>query len=167
MDVREKLVEAAEVLNHYRNRHYNESSATEEYKLAQAINNVLPTLARVIAHGVTVQEWISVKDRLPEAETEVLILASRKIYSLTTHSHTTHHIITTGMYEDGTKRTEDSEWWWEADGFEYDEERDDYIIPEGWWEYKHYNGDEQHNYAVDDDVTHWMPLPKPPKGEGL
>ena len=119
----------------------------------------------LIANGVTVQEWISVKDRLPEAETEVLILASRKTYSLKSRSHSTHHTITTGMYEDGTKRTEDSNWWWEADGFEYDEERDDYIIPEGWWEYKHYNGDEQHNYAVDDEVTHWMPLPQPPKGE--
>lgn len=110
-------------------------------------------------------EWIPVTERLPETETEVLILAVRKVYSLKTHSNTAHHIVTTGMYEDGTKRTEDSVWWWEADGFEYDEERDDYIIPEGWWEYKHYNGDEQHNYAIDDEVTHWMPLPESPKGE--
>ena len=136
--------------------------------------NPFDLATHLIANGVRLEEkqatsneskWIPVTERLPEAETEVLILTSRKIYSLKSRSHTTHHIITTGMYEDGTKRTEDSEWWWEADGFEYDEERDDYIIPEGWWEYKHYNGDEQHNYAVDDEVTHWMPLPQPPKGE--
>ena len=109
----------------------------------------------LIANGVTVQKWIPVTERLPEPETEVLILArSGK-----------RHIITTGMYEDGSKNTEDSEWWWETDGFEYDEELDAYIIPEGWWEYKHYNGDDEYNHAIDNVVTHWMPLPEPPKGE--
>ena len=39
--------------------------------------------------------WISVKDRLPEAEQEVLIL-------------TENGVITTAMYEDGTIYTEDS-----------------------------------------------------------
>lgn len=159
MDVREKLVE---LLNGIIDGGFKWHSYS--YESGEQLNND-EIASYLIAHGVTVQEWISVKDRLPEAETEVMILASRKIYSLKSRSHTTHHIITTGMYEDGTKRTEDSDWWWEADGFEYDEERDDYIIPEGWWEYKHYNGDEQHNYAVDDEVTHWMPLPQPPKGE--
>ena len=138
-------------------------------KLAENITDDL------IANGVRLEEkqatsdktsnWIHVSEMLPEPETEVMVLAQRKIYSLKTKRKTMHYIITTGMYEDGTKRTEDSEWWWEADGFEYDEEQDDYIIPEGWWEYKHYNGDEQHNYAIDDEVTHWMPLPEPPKGE--
>ena len=99
------------------------------------------------------RRWIPVTERLPEPETEVLILArSGK-----------RHIITTGMYEDGSKNTEDSEWWWETDGFEYDEELDAYIIPEGWWEYKHYNGDDEYNHAIDDVCTHWMPLPEPPR----
>ena len=102
-----------------------------------------------------VPKWIPVSERLPEPETEVLVLA--RCYK--------NHIVTTAMYEDGTKNTEDSNWWWETEGFEYDEELDAHIIPEGWWEYKHYNGDEDHNYAIDDVVTHWMPLPEPPKGE--
>lgn len=118
----------------------------------------------LIANGVTVQEWISVKDRLPEAETEVMILAEHKTYSFK-GTVTTRHTMTTGMYEDGRKNTEDSEWMWETDGFDYDEELDAYIIPEGWWEYKHYNGDDEYNNPIDDTVTHWMPLPKPPKGE--
>jgi hypothetical protein len=118
---------------------------------------------KLIEDAPAVQQWIPVTEKLPEAETEVLILATRKIYSLKSRSHTIQYIRTTGMYEDGTKHTEDSEWWWETDGFEYDEELDDYIIPEGWWEYKHYNGDESHNYAIDDVVTHWMPLPEPPQ----
>lgn len=47
--------------------------------------------------------------------------------------------------------------------FDYDEENDQYLIPEGWWEYRHYNPDDVYNNAVDDVVTHWMPLPNPPK----
>lgn len=110
----------------------------------------------LIANGVTVQEWIPVTERLPEPETEVWILAKCG----------NRHIITNGMYEDGSKTTEGSDWWWqETDGLEYDEEKDVYLIPKGWWEYKHYNGDDEYNHAIDDPVTHWMPLPTPPKGE--
>ena len=119
----------------------------------------------LIANGVTVQKWIHVTERLPEPETEVLVLAERKYYSIKEKSVTTHHIVTTGMYEDGSKNTEDSNWVWETDGFEYDEELNAYIIPEGWWEWKHYIDDECHNYAIHDVVTHWMELPEPPKGE--
>ena len=36
-----------EVLNHYRNCHYNAPSGTEEYILANAINDVLPLLTRI------------------------------------------------------------------------------------------------------------------------
>lgn len=109
--------------------------------------------------------WIPVTERLPEPEAEVVILAERKTYSFKWKGVTTHHIVTTGMYEDGSKNTENSVYVWETDGFEYDEELDAYIIPEGWWEWKHYIGDECHNYAIDDVVTHWMPLPEPPKEE--
>ena len=148
MDVREKLVELIQ----------SAVGGCAEY-WAMVIADHL------IAHGVTVQEWISVKDRLPEPETEVLILAEWKSYSFKAKSATTNHIVTTGMYEDGKLNTEDSEWWWYDHDFKYDEELDAYIIPEGWWEYKHYNGDDEHNHPIDDVVTHWMPLPQPPKGE--
>lgn len=94
-------------------------------------------------------KWISVRDRLPEPEVEVIVLAERNGYS----------IITTAMYEDGTISTEDSNWnWWDLD-FVYDKENDCYLIPEGWWEYRHYNPDDVCNNVIDDEVTHWMPLP--------
>lgn len=149
-------------------------------KLIELLNGVLTTedvtsseevADYLIANGVTVTDnnvggkWIPVTERLPEPETEVVILAERKYYSFKEKGVTTHHIVTTGMYEDGSKNTEDSDWGWETDGFEYDEELDAYIIPEGWWEWKHYIDDECHNYAIHDVVTNWMELPEPPKGE--
>lgn len=102
-------------------------------------------------------EWISVNDRLPEVETEVLILAERK------YNDKTFKIITTAIYEDGTMHTEESMWGWYDCDFHYCEETDDYIITEGWWEYRHYNPDDVYNSCVDDIVTHWMPLPEPPR----
>ncbi len=108
-------------------------------------------------------EWISVEERLPEPEKEVLILAIRRyMYMGEVREVPT---ITTAMYEDGTMSTEDSEWNWHDIDFVYDEENDVQYIPEGWWEYRHYNPDDVYNNAVDDKVTHWMPLPEAPKME--
>ena len=93
--------------------------------------------------------WISVNDGLPDAEQEVFILCNRNGFRFTT----------TAMYEDGTMSTEDSEWNWYDLDFKYDEENDKYLIPKGWWEYRHFNSDDVYNNAVDCEVTHWMPLP--------
>lgn len=64
------------------------------------------------------------------------------------------------MYEDGTVYTEDSNWFWYDNDFEYDEEKEDYIISEGWWEYRHFNCDEAYNNAIDEEVIAWQPLPE-------
>lgn len=101
--------------------------------------------------------WISVKDRLPEAEKEVIVLAVRRYYD------NEYKLITTAIYEDGKVSTEDSEWNWYDLDFNYDEENDCCYIPEGWWEYRHYNDDDVYNNTIDDEVTHWMPLPEIPK----
>lgn len=61
MDVREKLVE---LLNEVQETGVNEIPAgfgcTREYVKNEKV------ASHLIAHGVTVQEWISVEDRLPE-----------------------------------------------------------------------------------------------------
>ena len=59
MDVREKLVE---LLNSF--QHCGRTSVMNGMKVIpnEEVANHL------IAHGITVQEWISVKDRLPEEE---------------------------------------------------------------------------------------------------
>lgn len=103
------------------------------------------------------ENWISVKDRLPECEQEVLIRAVRR-YKM--HGDTTEYVvITTAIYEDGKMSDEDSIWNWYDIEYNYDEKTDTNYLPEGWWEYRHYNGDDVYNNAVDDEVTHWMPLP--------
>lgn len=84
---------------------------------------------------------------LPPVETEVEVVCDSG-----------HRIIIThGIYEDGSKHTEESEWLWnDIDCYgTYCEETDDYIIPEGWWEYRHYNCDECYNNVIDDKIIAW------------
>ena len=66
----------------------------------------------LIAHGVTVQEWVPVDDRLPKPFENVIVFRDGKISI-------------------------------------------DYNEGNGWFAYD-FNGKR---------VTHWMPLPQPPKGE--
>lgn len=96
-------------------------------------------------------EWRNPETDPPKVETEVLVLYHRYGYLG----------ITTAHYEDGNVFSEDSEWNWEnlPDWGTYDEERDDYRIPEGWWEYRHFNQDDVYNNKIDCAVVGWMPLP--------
>ena len=104
-------------------------------------------------------EWISVKEKMPEVETKVLIRAQRKC------GDTIDSIITIAFYEDGTVLEDNSLWNWEEiwEWGEYDEEKDGYRIPKGWWEGYQYG--ELSNNDINDEVTHWMPLPELPEGE--
>ena len=88
----------------------------------------------------------------PKVETEVLILY---------RTESGWYEITTAHYENGNVFSEDSKWNWEdlSDWGTYDEERDDYRIPEGWWEYRHFNPDDVYNNKIDCPVVGWMPLP--------
>ena len=99
--------------------------------------------------------WISCREKMPPIETEVFIVAKRKY-----RGGEVRYITTTAMYEDGTVLENDSCWRWEDIDGEWDEENDCYIIPEGWWENRHYNQDEVYNNAVDDEVVAWQPLPQ-------
>lgn len=77
--------------------------------------------------------------------------------------------ITTAHYEDGTLLSQDSIFYWDelAAWGKLDEEHDDYIIPKGWWEYRHFNQDEVYNNRVYYPVMGWMPLPEKLKKEGV
>ena len=96
MDVREKLVELLDII-------------------IQPGQKTLGDIAdHLIANGVTVQEWISVEDRLPEKD-EIVIICTDK-------------------------------------NFIYAGE----LIGDTWF---------LDNDSWTETVTHWMPLPQPPKGE--
>ena len=105
--------------------------------------------------------WIPVTERLPENEVDVLILCERRLYGIGELDSRISKHVAMAFHTDGATNTEDSAYTWELwdTNADYDEEADAYIIPEGWWERVQYG---EEFSAVDDFVTHWMPLPKPP-----
>ena len=115
MDVREKLVE---LLGEVQETGVNEIPAgfgcTREYIANEKVASHLTD------HGVTVQEWISVKDRLPEAGEYVVCIAKRNPFS---------------RFMPMVARIEKNGWVNPITG--------QYIS----------------------EVTHWMPILQPPKGE--
>ena len=71
MDVKEKLVELLQ----------NAKSAMKSENLSCDIARNMFVVDFMIANGVTVQKWISVKDRLPEAGGYVVCIAKRNPFS--------------------------------------------------------------------------------------
>ena len=114
MDVREKLVELL----------------TEFYGCDPMYYDVdaLAIADHLIANGVTVQEWISVEDKLPPHNHDVLVYRPDMAMKILVDNYY-------GYYGE-----DDAEW------------------HEGWAKY----GKDIHNNPL---ITHWMPLPQPPKGE--
>lgn len=100
-------------------------------------------------------KWISVKDRLPKNEQEVFVCCNRGGYRFCCQA----------IYEDGTVLTQDSAWnWYEVYNYgTYSEENDDFFVPQGWWENRHFTPDDVNNSPVDCEVTDWMPLPELPE----
>lgn len=122
----------------------------------KAIDEAYNRILRLPAADVVPRpRWIPVSERLPKPETEVMIVCNGS----------SGRFIATAIHEDGTLFQKDSDWYWN-DIWEYgryDEERDDYIIPEGWWESRYFTPDDVYNCPVDCEVTHWMPMPELPK----
>ena len=134
MDVREKLVELLDII-------------------IQPGQKTLGDIADyLISNGVTVQEWISVKDRLPENGVHVLLCCEMHRYG----GEIAGKYICDGYYAEANKII--------AGGFpdecncEYSEEDDEFYLCEGWYEVIK-NWDDYNSVVVEDFVTHWMPLP--------
>lgn len=100
-------------------------------------------------------EWVPVEERLPENEERVMIRCIRNGYIT----------VLTAIYEDGSVTTEDSRWNWNEheEYLEYSEENDVFVIPGGWWGKRYFTPDDADSVYLRCAVTHWMPVPKPPK----
>ena len=104
MDVREKLVEL-----------FYENNVRCDQKIEGLADDVID----IIDHGVTAQEWVSVKDRLPE----------EKVNCIVYYQHA-------------------------------------YCDNDGYWAIGFcFSDGEKFRIDLLYKVTHWMPLPEPPKGE--
>lgn len=119
MDVRKKLVEIVK-----KAAYSFLPSNTEDFHLNMFVTNLL-------AHGVTVQEWISVKDRLPD-ETGRYLAVKKRIAPDELGGNRTDIVILRFFVDDG---------------FRMPTHIPDWI-----------------NGEINEEVTHWMPLPNPPKG---
>lgn len=109
--------------------------------------------------GKLLKEWIPCSERLPESEKDVEITYVRK------HWNTGEPVYFTAraFYEDGTINTADSSFNWEdTDNWEYDEEKDCYIIPEGWFESVSFA---EEFGTVDSPVIAWKEIVEPYKPE--
>lgn len=109
----------------------------------------------VDSQPILTPQWISVEESLPKAEQEVLVACKTRTSGYRYQCQGFY--VPRGMYR------EDSEFTWDYEACdEYDEERDDYLVNEGWYERIH-NWDEYGAVSISDIVTHWMPLPEPPE----
>ena len=92
--------------------------------------------------------WIPVEEKLPKGGQPVLILSGGKVLR--------------AAY--AAKFELDTENWgpFNDDGGDYNEADDRTYWPEGWYEWNQY---EEIHWAVEQEPTHWMPLPAAPKQE--
>jgi hypothetical protein len=121
-------------------------------------NNCHYVAEQAYKDGYRKQEWISVDERLPESGVLCLMCCDVKRYDGTHRQY-----ICDGFHAERFK-----EKCYFTDGecaTEYNEETDEYYLEEGWYEEIN-NWDEYSSIAINDTVTHWMPLPEPPKMKG-
>lgn len=109
----------------------------------------------MISSQPKVGEWIPCSEKMPEHEKEVEITYTRKHY----RTGKTLYLTARAFYEDGTLTTEDSTFCWEEGAdWEYVEEKEGYMIPEGWWESVSFS---EEFGAVDMPVIAWRYLAEP------
>ena len=122
MDVREKLVELLQ----------NAKAAMKSENLSCDIARNMFVVDFMMANGVTVQEWISVDDRLPD-ETGRYLAVKKRIAPDELGGNRTDIVILRFFVDDG---------------FRMPTHIPDWI-----------------NGEINEEVTHWMPIPELPKGE--
>ena len=129
MDARKKLVE---LLDNIYLPMMDGPNTIGEYIIPHKFKEKI--VDHLITNGVTVQEWISVDDRLPSDEQDVLVMA--------------HGWGGRLVYVGSHKRVEAQKSWLTG----ITNKSSEWLLW-GW------------SYLKEPMVTHWMPLPEPPKRE--
>ena len=125
----------------------------KEHWCADSTDNDAISIDLAITALQDYQPWIPVSNVKPESGKHVLLCCevrpSGKRYVCDGY-YAGSKSITSGYSDD-----------WDC---EYDEETDEHYLPEGYYEVIK-NWDDYSSIVIDDFVTHWKPLPEPPKGE--
>lgn len=132
-----------------------ETDDKKNYQLYVRVDDMV----RMIKGQPKIGRWIPCGERMPESEKEVEITYVRK------HWKTGEPLYFTAraFYEDGTMTTENSSFKWDdMDNWEYNEENDYYVIPEGWFESVSFAEEFE---AVDVPVIAWREITEPYKPE--
>ena len=99
-----------------------------------ALAEVIEDAYMTLKNGVTEQRWIPVTERLPEDRNQLLCFGGAKGWEYTRIARFAICLETVDQYDfEGQKRS----------GF--------------------YGYDSEYGYYEETDITHWMPLPEPPK----
>lgn len=125
------------------------------YELGLKIMDYIKNMSSV---ELPVCDWIPCSERPPKNETEVEITCIRRHIGAGNKKKVSL-FTARAFYTNGTMTTEDSNFvWYDTDNWAYDEKKDAYIIPEGWWEYVTFS---EEFGAIDAEVIAWRPLQEP------
>ncbi len=91
--------------------------------------------------------WRSVGEELPEANVAVLVFAK---------GAGEYQVVLRAYYAPKFTVEDDNQY----EAAEYCEEKDEYFLCEGWYEYNEFD---EVNWMVCESVTHWQPLPELPE----
>jgi hypothetical protein len=93
-------------------------------------------------------EWISVEDGLPEKKCLATYKNRMGKNRIVVAEYIPRWTVEAGCDDDAPS--------------EYSEEKDEYYYLEGWYEQQDNWGEYASIFINEGEVTHWMPLPKPP-----